>query len=278
MKKASCIFMLAACLVILVCGCHYEGENKEDSKTEQILAFGDDFSQVKLFDGNGEEAQLQESSKYKLVFVVDSLCGTCRKQLEVVERLQEFYEPYLSVSVVWEEKMLDENALKKYNIPKNINYVLKANKIVTSTPTAFILDEDNKICFVSTNMDNVVRKLNDLEEVDIGVVRERVCRYFSKQNETSKDTLVYFALQGCGDCEKADMIIDRDVKEKYNMIKIYDSGAYGEEEYVDLDNIYQSIFEIEWYPSFLLINKDGKYTFVGETKNEELKNILLNGV
>lgn len=270
------IFSVIIC-IILLCICVIGCQKQSYEKSEKIIVgYGDDFSEIPLFNMENKEEYLKSSQKYRLVFVMDPLCGACKKQLQTINSFRMFYEPYLDVSIIWENNVIEDSILEQYDIPKDINYLLGIDKISITTPTVLIIGKDNKVCFESVDMESIALKLNTLEGVSIEAVRGNVCNYFNKINSTDKKSLVYFALQGCSDCEKADKIIDKDIEEKYDVMKIYDSDAYGEEEYVDIDNIYQAIFNIDWYPSFLILEGGNEYQFVGKTDVQKLKDILLN--
>lgn len=264
-----CIILLCICVV----GCQKQSYEKRE---KIIVGYGDDFSEIPLFNVENKEEYLKSSKKYRLVFVMDPLCGACKKQLQIINNFRIFYEPYLDVSIVWENSVVEDGILEQYNIPKYINYLLGIDGISITTPTVLIVGKDNKVCFESADMESIALKLNTLEGVSIEMVRRNVCNYFNKINPTDKRSLIYFALQGCSDCEKADKIIDKDIEEKYDVMKIYDNASYGEEEYVDIDNIYQAIFNIDWYPSFLILEGDNEYQLVGKTDVQKLKNTLLN--
>lgn len=277
MKK----FINIVCIVLMFCiicaGCKSGGDIGRESK-EKAIKYGDDFSKIQLLNVNNEEEYLTANEKFRLVFVMSSACGTCKRQLETVEKFEKFYSQYLDISIVWEDKIVDKNILEQNKIAEDKNYKLVLDRISTMTPTVLIVGLDNKVIFVSTEMDNIADKLNQLDGVSIEAVRINVCKYFQEKNKTSKQELVYFALKGCQDCDAADSVIDEDseLNEKYAITKIYDSSSYGEAEEVDIDNIYLSIFDIDWYPSFLIIDKENGYKLIGETDVRQLKNVLMN--
>ncbi|MBO1721087.1 TlpA family protein disulfide reductase [Extibacter sp. GGCC_0201] len=277
MKRVISIICIVLMFSLTCAGCKSGGDIRQESK-ELIIKYGDDFSKIRLLDANNEEEYLTAKDKFRLVFVMSSACGTCKRQLETVEKFEKFYSQYLDVSIVWEDKIADESILKQNKIEEDSNYKLGIDRISTMTPTALIVNPDNKVIFVSTEMENIADKLNQLDGVSKETVRNNVCQYFQEKNKTSKQELIYFALKGCQDCDAADNVIfnDDELMKKYEITKIFDSGSYGEEEEVDIDNIYLSIFDIDWYPSFLLIDKESGHKLIGETGVQQLKSILMN--
>ena len=51
---------------------------------------------------------------------------------------------------------------------------------------------------------------------------------------------------------------------------------YGSEQFVDLNDIFATLYDISWYPSFLIIEDNQNYRIVGETPIDKLKEALLN--
>lgn len=276
MKRAISICVILISICGLISGCQRQNNENNPMADNRIIGFGDDFSKIPVINLENEQEYLNTSQKYRLIFVFDPLCGTCKRQLEVITYFKSFYEPFLDVSILWEDQVIETSILEQYDVPENINYLLGMNSISISTPTALIVGKDNRVLFVSSDMDKIAMKINRLDGISMETVRKNVCNFFFEKCKSKKDIMIYFALQGCHDCEMADEVIDNDIEEKYLITKIYDSEAYGEEEYVDLDNIYRSIFDIDWYPSFLLIDKNNNYKFVGKTDIRELKATLMS--
>ena len=96
------------------------------------------------------------------------------------------------------------------------------------------------------------------------------------QEDNSKTDMIYFAMEGCKDCEAANQIIDEDITTIYNIEKIYTENDYGSEQFVDLNDIFATLYDISWYPSFLIIEDNQNYRIVGETPIDKLKEALLN--
>lgn len=271
---------LSIILIIVILLCYFLKNNKEEFV---YLDYGDSFSEVKVT--NLQKKQLsfpKTQKKYQIVFYLDTRCKTCIDQLEVARRLNNILDgSNIELKILWQDK-LDSSLIEKHDIPANINYLSSNIKIGASTPTIYILDKNNKIIFDTIEPEKIMKKIIDLEGISLEKMKEKTNKFLeaeakknSNYNEI-KPLLIYFTLEGCSDCEKADSIVqEKKVQEKYNVLKIYNSDISEENgEMIDKGDLLLYIYAIEWYPSFLKIQPN-KSEFIGETKFEDLESIIL---
>lgn len=107
--------MIICVAVLCICCIGCQKQNVEKSE-KIIVEYGDDFSQIPLLNMENKEENLRSSQKYRLVFVMDPLCGACKNQLQIINSFRLFYEPYLEVSIVWENNVIEESILEQYDI------------------------------------------------------------------------------------------------------------------------------------------------------------------
>ena len=141
----------------------------------------------------------------------------------------------------------------------------------------FILDSKNEILMVTDSTEKLIKKIFSFTDIPKEEIINSSNNYLvNKVNAyRDKEILIYFAMSGCPDCEEADkMIADNNITEEYNMITLYTEQSYGEEEYVDISKLFSTIYDVEWYPSFLIIKPDG-YQFIGKELLGNVKEILL---
>lgn len=92
--------------------------------------------------------------------------------------------------------------------------------------------------------------------------------------DRKKPSLIYFAMEGCPDCESAMEILTKNsILDHYNIQTIYTKDSYGEKEFVDSGDFFMSIYGIDWYPSFLIL-KENEHIFIGQKTEQELVGIL----
>lgn len=222
--------------------------------------------------------------KYQVVFYLDTRCKTCKDQLEVVRRLNKILENNdIEVRVLWKDS-IKVPLIEKYNIPVGINYVLDSSDIYAGTPTIYMLDNSNNIIYNTIETDKIMKKVISLDGISQEQVKKESNKFFKEESkkiadyDQNKDLMVYFSLKGCSDCEKADSIINKkNIQQKYNILKISSSDNITEDngEFIDNGNLFSYVYELEWSPSFLKI-KSNEYKFIGETKFEDLENVLSN--
>lgn len=247
------------------------------------LDFGDTFPKFEVTNYQDEKLKFPPThKKYKLVFYLDTNCKTCVDQLEIVRRLNYMLEDNnIELNILWKDK-IDLTLLNKHYIPLSMNYSLTNKKIDTNTPTIYILDDNNKIIFNTMESEKLMKKIMDLEGISLDKIKEKTNKFFlgeykkTNKYDTNKSLLVYFTLEGCSDCEKADSVIQNiNVQKKHNILKVYNSNiSENNGEVIDYGNLFLNLYSIEWYPSFLKI-KDNKSIFIGETDIKDLESNLL---
>lgn len=57
------------------------------------------------------------------------------------------------------------------------------------------------------------------------------------------------------------------------MVTIYTRESYGQKEMVDIGGIFMNLYQIEWYPSFLIIDNND-YKFISKMSSRELLECL----
>ncbi|PWJ49769.1 thioredoxin family protein [Faecalicatena contorta] len=248
---------------------------KEKPDNEVFLQYGDSFSSVSCVALNNEKEKKNSAQKYKIVFYIDPYCESCIKSFTVAERMSSILSEDISVNILWRQRP-STNIEKKAGVPSDNQYVLDNIKLSNPYPTYFILDDKDEIVLMTDNVEKVMKKILSFEDISKEHIIDRTNSYLSVKVEgNNKPILIYFAMEGCPDCEKAEeMLWDNHIQEKYNILTVYTEESYGEHEYVDVSNVFGIIYDIEWYPSFLILEQD-EYKFVGENTLEDLKQILL---
>lgn len=237
------------------------------------LRYGDEITQVQVYDINGNEATIQPASEYTLLFYLSAYCGSCIEYLPEISLLQEiFSEGDVSVRIVWLEKP-PRSQLRKYNIPDEINYSMGDKiKLDSSTPTYYLLDKSGKVIFKDVVAANLMDKAAELGIFSLPEVRERLNAYLRRKYDVQGKkglTMIIFSLEGCPDCADADkMISDKKLDDIYSVNRIYSWRDNAEPR--DRFKIYRYVYDISWYPSFLVLSDDD-YSFIGQVPFDEIE-------
>lgn len=288
MKKirviSGALVIFALCIISFYLGnrLNSTGLNKKNEKIAEkmyYLEYGDNFSELDLQSYDGEQGSLSETSeKYQLVFYLDTRCSTCINQLVAIKHLESIFKGDLvEVKVVWSGDYKIEN-IEKVGLQKENNFYLKGGKINSATPTCYILDGSNKIIFETQEVSKALEKIIQSNEVNKDVVIEKCNKYFVDIFKENKPIMVSFLMDGCKDCENAEPIVQKEIiQEKYNIYDVYTEDSYGSKEVVDVGNVFLTVYGLDWYPSFLVINDIG-YKIIGNTSIENLEDAILNAL
>ncbi len=240
------------------------------------LRYGDKINQVQVYDIEGNETTIQPTSEYTLLFYLSAYCGSCIEYLPEISLLQEvLQEEDVSVCIVWLEKP-PRLQLSKNNLPEEINYSMgEKMKLDSATPTYYLIDKNGSVIFKDVVATNLMDKAAELGIFSRPTIKERLNTYLrSKYDNQSKQqpTMIFFSLEGCSDCAAAEeMIYNKKLDDMFIINHIYSYRDKAEPG--DRFKIYQHVYEIAWYPSFLLLS-DNDYFFVGQVPLEELENCL----
>lgn len=286
MKKSISTKTLVICIIVVFMATfgisfllfHNSNVKTNNVKSEIMdLRHGDDFSGFEFFDENDNKLDtLPKADKPSVVFYISSSCSGCKKVMDSYDSFQSVLGEEYNFYCMWLSE-IPSFASEKYKI--NNNYALK-NKYMfaTSTPSVFLIDTDNKVDFVTAEIETLVDKLlavsdeNSKENFKKNAL-EYILDKYSKDID-NPNQLIYFSMEGCPDCKAADEVISKSDKlKKYEITKIYHKNATDETLTIDSFKLFQEVFDVEWYPSFYVIN-NGDKEFVGEVPIDELEQNL----
>lgn len=277
-----CLIIVIVFLTVLLLNGNREGKKNftvsdtELLETENIidLAYEDDISKLPLQNCDGENVTFS-TEKNEIVLFLSVSCQACRTILESYQELDTIFNgENLGVSVIWCDG-ISEELMKKYNVKKETTYKLqKSVSVATSTPTIYIVDKEGKIQFVTDEISQMLTKLYDLQYEKEEIIRQMADNYLKEKYQSGeKPLLVYFAMDGCSDCEAANPIIEGEkIQDKYQVVTIYREKDKGKE-IIDTYSLLKRVYEITWYPSFVILDKETK--IIGETPLQELETLLL---
>lgn len=286
MKKK--IFFYACFLLI---GC-FIGINIKEFKSKYVdaseeekglyIKYGERFP-IETFNALGEKKNQKHGNTplYKIWLYIDPNCESCIEKFPVVERLTEIMQgENIEIDILWRQEP-KKTLVDTLDISKDKQYRTGSIKVLNEYPTYFITDEENSVQMISDDIDKIVKKMLSLDEIEKNAIIKETNIYLKKligQNDKQKQKLVYFAMDACPDCQNVEKLLnDNSIASKYDMITIYTVDSKGEKECVDEGEVLKNIYDIDWYPSFLILDGD-KYEFIGQESDEKLLEKLKDGI
>lgn len=275
------------CLLIFVSGIvfgHILNSNKSFISKGAPMEYGDNLGEIELVDSNGVSVNKQIlNSSSTIVFYLDVKCGSCLKIAKIAKRLTDIFpKDILNIAIIWKNN-IPIDYIKKENIPLDVNYTFLKYPMVNSTPTIFFLDKDLKISFKCNSVEDMKKRLlNDFQLANLNtktIFDEYFIQNFVSKNISKKTTLIYFSMEGCPDCKKADEMLEKINADKYfDMYKIVRNDGdkvQQDRNLTDYDDIISDFYNIKWYPTFLIF--DGKkFVHFEEHNLDSLEKSLVN--
>lgn len=254
----------------------YRNMNEKKEYSEEILLeYGDKFPLDKF--KKLEKDNKENEDIYNIILYVDPYCDSCIENYIVVERMYKILsKEKIGVKIIWKQKP-KEKAIDNIDVPKENQYMVRNTNLLNEYPLFFITDKNSKVLMMTDNISKVMKKILELEEINRDKIIESSNIYLEgliDNPDRKKPSLIYFAMEGCPDCESAMEILTKNsILDHYNIQTIYTKDSYGEKEFVDSGDFFMSIYGIDWYPSFLIL-KENEHIFIGQKTEQELVGIL----
>ena len=244
------------------------------------LEYGDDFSEIEMYDETGKIVDLpfgDGSKAATTVLYLTAECSGCIETISDFNRFKSVFGEEVNFILLWEDD-IPRNLIKKHGID-SISYTLKGKtKLSTSTPTFYLIDGNKKIVFKDVDQSNLIQKLIEVDFIEKEVLQEKATQYivnaYFESDRENRLKLVYFYMPGCSDCMAVNEFIKEEkLDEKYQIVYIYKYNSTQEGVVIDKNKLFANVYGVNWYPSFILISDSG-YEIVGKTSEEEVKMIL----
>ncbi len=244
------------------------------------LEYGDDFSEIEMYDETGKIVDLpfgDGSKAATTVLYLTAECSGCIETISDFNRFKSVFGEEVNFIFLWEDD-IPRNLIKKHGIDA-ISYTLKGKtKLSTSTPTFYLIDGNKKIVFKDVDQSNLIQKLIEVDFIEKEVLQEKATQYivnaYFESDRENRLKLVYFYMPGCSDCMAVNEFIKEEkLDEKYQIVYIYKYNSTQEGVVIDKNKLFANVYGVNWYPSFILISDSG-YEIVGKTSEEEVKMIL----
>lgn len=279
------LLIISDCTIILLLGIivwlwyNRDGKDSAVLKESIYLQNGDSVNDLPMIDSNGNAIeQLPIDKEYNLVVYLSDSCRGCIESLGTLKDIRGvFGENEMGYAYLY-YGAIPRNIEDKYGIPKEDCYLIGEDMMLaTSLPTFYLVDQDGIVFFTTTELETMIEKITLMEILPQEQLVEQANEYLLAQYfdmESDREKIIYFAMQGCSDCAKADEIINREeIQQRYEVVRIYRESSEDTEFIVDKAQLFRNIYGIEWYPSFEIIRGESS-EFVGEVSLEELEAIL----
>ena len=250
-----------------------------------FIEYGDSLTKLPLIKYNGEKIEMVQLSKGDtLVVYINKNCGACLRELDTIAVMNRIFQGAGTDMVIIWENDIDIQQVKKSGIAEECNYSTDGTMLANGTPYFMIIDKNANITFASHELSDLIKRAVNLESVSPLQLRAQAdefvrSTYAHKEPLDKKNLLLDFSMIGCPDCENAAPILeDAEVMNLYQRATIYrDKSNVPEEkrQQVDSCNLLAYVYNIEWYPSFLILDEKHS-TLIGEIATEDLKQALLD--
>ena len=280
MKKSHIVILITGVVLVLCVCVGIYITNLVGSRNREItlLEYGDTFPTETLynFDGNNYIPE----NKYHIYIYISKYCGSCLEKMPSISKLLKIYSSSkLSIKIIWQEETPPVNILNKYDVStENCLFIDRHVLLSSSVPKYYIVDNNNRVVFVDNIIKNLVEKTKSLELVEEEWLFENAVDYIISNyvKHIKKDTIIYFTMEGCKDCQRADIIIDTIIKEyEVDLIKIYSYHSDDPRKICDTDALFLGAFDIDWYPSFLILT-ESEHLFIGRTEEDKLEDYIVS--
>lgn len=246
------------------------------------IEYNDNISDLQITDVNNNKYTLNSvgNDNYKFCVYLSDSCGLCIDSLPTLERIKDIFckEQSIEMILLWENKIPIKN-VKEYNL-YDYSYSLKNVSISPTLDTVFLLDKNNNVFFMDNDgYENAISLLieNNLVNKDSLIINSNAYIKNNLIKDSDLHDLIYFSMPGCPDCESANEIIYTSEIQKYFNITKIESKMLDENitSIVDYGHIFKKIYDIDWYPSFLILNNDGSWNMVPDVEINELRKELM---
>lgn len=282
MKKG---ILLLSLLLILFTSCTHRSsyESSTIDSYDSVLmdfTFGDELIgfEMETIDGQNLES-ISIDSKNKLIVYLSDRCSPCIEALKSLNRLGNvFLSDDFDYLICW-ENAIPTNLLEKYEIEKSKNFSLRGKTRLNSiVPTFFLLNEDNIVRFSTNNFEIMIEKLFSDEVLEKKQLQENANMYILDKlvNLNKKSNLIFFSTEECQACIEAEHIISSEsIQNSYDVTTIYGDKDPKDGRLLDDYNIFRHVYDMKWYPSFLILNDIEDYSFLDGVPIEEIEDLLV---
>lgn len=244
------------------------------------VRYGDSVDQIPARRADGQEMTvLPYGETVTLVVYLSEACKTCVDSLAEYERIAGILgQENISYLFLFSDR-IPASIVEQYGVSLDQCYTVDSSvELALSTPTWMYLNSDGMIEMIHSDEELILEKILKSGFATSGQLWENAQSYLTDHYADANDErpeLFYFSMQGCMDCAAADeMITEQKLDEQFEIIRVYTEDADEPGLITDQMQLFRRVFDINWYPSFLLVREDHAELIV-EYSLEELQEKLL---
>lgn len=255
----------------------FDKSNSNKSAQRISLSYNKHFPRIKVSNVKGRSVNVESifsEHKTKIVFYISSKCESCNKIMDSILMYKHLLGTDKYQYVILMSDSINVDNYKQYGIKNNEIYALSNSKINMGTPCIIMLDNKDTISFISDKAENLIKRIIATDGRENLV--KKANQFFEEKatGYKGKPVMVYFRMEGCPDCKAVTGILhEKEIENKFRRIDIYSNESYGEHKNVDVNEIFCTIYNIDWYPSFVLIRNNDS-TVLGKMGRHKLEQEL----
>ncbi len=252
--------MVTLLVVALIIGAvNYAIAHLGRSNNRFYVMTDEEFPELRMSAENGDIYSIAwpQNGQKTVIFYMSSMCSSCTNHLPTIKKIvNTFSGSEWRFFILWED-----------SIPRGVQLANAANLLLKedvalagSTPSVFIVDDRGIVDFngeYSTR--NLVQVLvqNSKEQY-----LQRCIETLPNQDGDKLENLYAFHTRGCTGCKESSINIQKDaIRQKYNITILSDEDGNN---IVNCDTLdfYSVMFDIQLYPMYLIVDKEGNYKVV----------------
>ena len=262
------LLLVVTCLTLFSCN---------QTHVERGVSYKEDISDLVIYDQHGD-GQLLDTESSKLIIYASNTCGRCLDEIGIMYEIYEIFcrDTGMNLYILWTED-IPRKYIKGYDFA-DCHFSLNGVKLSSSVKASFYVDERNIVHFVdSAGIGDLIKYIVSEQKVDPELLKINANAYIMSNIIASKTypQIVYLSMRGCPDCDAATPIVySEQITAKADITQIERDGYAEEDDVVDAYKIFQYVYGIDWYPSFLIL-KPNNFNIIGKTPIEMLEKTIL---
>lgn len=219
----------------------------------------------------------ERTSEYEIIFYTSLYCSSCADEIPYIAEIMNSIDGCGVDTIL----LLDDKPIMfSYDIDNsNIALIDAHYKLSDGYPRYYITNND-EIYFSTSDLSILVEKIFTMEIINIEECRKSTITNLLNNHfrQNDKNNIIYMKMENCPDCLEADTLMkSNEVKSTFNVLEIYSNKTSDESYKVDKYNFYRYLFNINWYPSFILIYDSGStYKLIGRSSFEEYSEMIFS--
>lgn len=285
--------VIYAAILIVVMTAEYlilTGREKKAVQTDNNIdyqrmsvRYGDMVDQIPVRRAGGKEITVLPCERtVTLVVYLSEACKSCVDLLAEYERVFGILgKENISYVFLFSDRV-PVTIVEQYGISMDQCYTVDHSvELALSTPTWIYINSDGMIEMLHSDGELVLEKIMKSGYITKEQLQENAQNYLMENYSDKNDerpVLFYFSMKGCKDCAAADeMITEQEFEDQFQIVRIYTEQDSGDGLISDQFQLFRRTYDLNWYPSFLLVYGE-KAELIVEQSQQTLQKRLLRAI